>query len=161
MTQTSNRFFDEIGRLMNDAAGAAQGVKREVDTVVRNQAEKILRDLDIVKREEFEAVKDMARLAREENEALKARIAVLEAKLGPSSSAPNNPTRTAPLTAGGHKRLTAKMSRERSLAFGSPLLRCGLAGVEGAQCSIDNLRLAESPANQLGGPSLIRAGDHQ
>ncbi len=72
MTQTSNRFFDEIGRLMNDAAGAAQGVKREVDTVVRNQAEKILRDLDIVKREEFEAVKDMARLAREENEALKA-----------------------------------------------------------------------------------------
>jgi BMFP domain-containing protein YqiC len=81
MTQTSNRFFDEIGRLMNDAAGAAQGVKREVDTVVRNQAEKILRDLDIVKREEFEAVKDMARLAREENEALKARIAALEAKL--------------------------------------------------------------------------------
>jgi BMFP domain-containing protein YqiC len=81
MTQTSNRFFDEIGRLMNDAAGAAQGVKREVDTVVRNQAEKILRDLDIVKREEFEAVKDMARLAREENEALKARIAALEEKL--------------------------------------------------------------------------------
>jgi BMFP domain-containing protein YqiC len=90
MTQTSNRFFDEIGRLMNDAAGAAQGVKREVDTVVRNQAEKILRDLDIVKREEFEAVKDMARLAREENEALKARIAVLEAKLGISASAPDN-----------------------------------------------------------------------
>jgi BMFP domain-containing protein YqiC len=89
MTQTSNRFFDEIGRLMNDAAGAAQGVKREVDTVVRNQAEKILRDLDIVKREEFEAVKDMARLAREENEALKARIATLEAKLGVSSSAPD------------------------------------------------------------------------
>src|SRR6202000_1267724 len=82
MTQTNNRFFDEIGRLMNDAAGAAQGVKREVDTVVRNQAEKILRDLDIVKREEFEAVKEMARLAREENEALKARIAALEARLG-------------------------------------------------------------------------------
>jgi BMFP domain-containing protein YqiC len=85
MTQTSNRFFDEIGRLMNDAAGAAQGVKREVDTLMRNQAEKILRDLDVVKREEFEAVKDMARLAREENEALKARIAVLEAKLGSAS----------------------------------------------------------------------------
>jgi BMFP domain-containing protein YqiC len=90
MTQTSNRFFDEIGRLMNDAAGAAQGVKREVDAVVRNQAEKILRDLDIVKREEFEAVKDMARLAREENEALKARLAALEAKLGVSASAPGN-----------------------------------------------------------------------
>ena len=86
MTQTTNRFFDEIGRLMNDAAGAAQGVKREVDTVMRNQAERILRDLDVVKREEFEAVKDMARLAREENEALKARIASLEAKLEISPS---------------------------------------------------------------------------
>jgi BMFP domain-containing protein YqiC len=82
MTQTTNRFFDEIGRLMNDAAGAAQGMKKEVDSLWRNQAEKVLRDLDVVKREEFEAVKDMARLAREENEALKARIAVLEAKLG-------------------------------------------------------------------------------
>lgn len=81
MTQTNNRLFDEIGRLMNEAAGAAQGVKREVDTVVRTQAEKILRDLDLVKREEFEAVKDMARIAREENEALKARIDALEAKL--------------------------------------------------------------------------------
>ena len=89
MTQTNNRFFDEIGRLMNDAAGAAQGVKREVDTMVRNQAEKFLRDLDVVKREEFEAVKDMARLAREENETLKARIAMLEGKLGVSASAPN------------------------------------------------------------------------
>src|SRR6202000_570376 len=90
MTQTNNRFFDEIGRLMNDAAGAAQGVKREVDTVMRNQAEKILRDLDIVRREEFEGVTDMARLAREENEALKQRIAALELKIGLSPSAPDN-----------------------------------------------------------------------
>ena len=89
MTQTTNRFFDEIGRLMNDAAGAAQGMKREVDTVIRAQAEKILNDLDIVKREEFEAVKDMARLAREENEALKARIVVLEGKLGGAAAGPD------------------------------------------------------------------------
>ena len=82
MTQTTNRFFDEVARLMNDAAGVAQGVRREFDTLFRTQAERILRDLDVVKREEFEAVKDMARLAREENEALKARIAALEAKLG-------------------------------------------------------------------------------
>jgi len=80
MTQTSNRFFDEMARLMNDAAGVAQGVRREFDTLFRNQAERILRDLDVVQREEFEAVKEMARLAREENEALKARIAALEAK---------------------------------------------------------------------------------
>ena len=84
MAQTSNRFFDEVGRLMNDAAGVASGVRREFDTVVRTQAERILRDLDIVQREEFEAVKEMARLAREENEELKARIAALEAKLGPA-----------------------------------------------------------------------------
>ena len=81
MTQTSNRIFDEMARLMNDAAGVAQGVRREVDTLVRTQAERILRDLDVVKREEFDAVADMARLAREENEALKARIAALEEKL--------------------------------------------------------------------------------
>lgn len=82
MTQTTNRFFDEMARLMNDAAGAAQGVRREIEGVVRHQAERMLRDLDLVKREEFDVVKEMARLAREENEALKARIAALEARLG-------------------------------------------------------------------------------
>ena len=81
MTQTTNRFFDEVARLMNDAAGVAQGVRREFDTLFRTQAERFLRDLDVVKREEFEAVKDMATLAREENDALKARIASLEAKI--------------------------------------------------------------------------------
>ncbi len=79
MVQTTNRFFDEIARLMNDATGVAQGVRREVDTVFRAQAERILRDLDVVSREEFEAVKEMARLAREENEEFKTRIAALEA----------------------------------------------------------------------------------
>src|SRR5215475_5663476 len=82
MTQTSNRFFDEMARLMNDAAGVAQGVRREFDVLLRSQAERILRDLDLVKREEFEAVKEMARLAREENEALAARVAALEAIVG-------------------------------------------------------------------------------
>jgi BMFP domain-containing protein YqiC len=85
MTQTTNRFFDEMARLMNDAAGAASGVRREFDTIFRSQADRILRDLDVVRREEFEAVKEMARLAREENEALKARVAALEAKLGVGS----------------------------------------------------------------------------
>ena len=84
MTQTSNRFFDEVAKLMNDAAGVASGVRREFDTMMRTQAERILRELDVVQREEFEAVKEMARLAREENEALKVRIAALETKLGGS-----------------------------------------------------------------------------
>jgi BMFP domain-containing protein YqiC len=82
MVQTTNRFFDELARLLNDAGGVAQGVRREFDTLFRTQAERMLRDLDVVSREEFEAVKEMARLAREENEALKARVAVLEAKAG-------------------------------------------------------------------------------
>jgi BMFP domain-containing protein YqiC len=82
MVQTTGRLYDEIARLMNDAAGVAQGVRREFDTVLRTQAERVLRDLDVVHREELEAVKEMARLAREENEALKARVAALEAKLG-------------------------------------------------------------------------------
>jgi BMFP domain-containing protein YqiC len=86
MTQTSNRFLDEMARLMNDAAGVATGVRREFDTMVRNQADRILHDLDVVKREEFEAVKEMARLAREENEDLKARLAALEARLGPGGT---------------------------------------------------------------------------
>ena len=82
MTQTNNRFFDEIARLMNDATGVAQGVRREFDTLFKTQAERWLRELDLVKREEFEAVRDMAQLAREENVALKARIEALEAKIG-------------------------------------------------------------------------------
>jgi BMFP domain-containing protein YqiC len=88
MVQTTNRFFDEAARLMNDAAGVAQGVRREFETLFRSQAERILRDLAVVQREEFEAVKDMARLAREENEALKARVAALEARLAASNAAP-------------------------------------------------------------------------
>ena len=85
MTQTSNRFFDEMARLMNDAAGVASGVRREFDTLFRTQAERVLRELDVVQREEFEAAKEMARIAREENEALKARIDALEAKLAGKS----------------------------------------------------------------------------
>jgi BMFP domain-containing protein YqiC len=88
MTQTRGRFFDEMGRLMNDAAGVAQGVRREFDTLFRTQAERILRDLDVVTREEFEAVKEMARLAREENEALKARIEALERRAAPTALSP-------------------------------------------------------------------------
>jgi BMFP domain-containing protein YqiC len=83
MVQTTNRFFDEMARLMNDAAGAATGMRREAETLFRTQAERFLREMDVVTREEFDAVKEMARLAREENEELKARVAALEAKLAP------------------------------------------------------------------------------
>lgn len=79
MVTASNRFLDDIARLATDAAGAAQGVRREVETVVRTQIERLLRDMDVVTREEFEAVREMALLAREENDKLAARLAALEA----------------------------------------------------------------------------------
>jgi BMFP domain-containing protein YqiC len=88
MTQTTNRLLDEFAKLMTDAAGAVQGARREVETVMRAQAERILQGMDIVNREEFEAAKAMAAKAREENErmselaaSLEARVTALEAEL--------------------------------------------------------------------------------
>ena len=81
MPQTSNPILDDLARLMTDAAGMAQGVRREAETLARTQIERLLSTMDVVTREEFEAVRDMAILAREENEKLAARIAELESKL--------------------------------------------------------------------------------
>jgi BMFP domain-containing protein YqiC len=81
VTQTSNRFLDELSKLMTDAAGAAQGMRREVESLMKAQGERILRDMDVVQREEFEAVKEMAAKARDENERLSARISELESEL--------------------------------------------------------------------------------
>jgi BMFP domain-containing protein YqiC len=86
MTQTNNRLLDELAKLLTDAAGAAQGLGREVETIIRAQGEKFLQGMDLVSREEFEAVKAMAVKAREENEVLAARIAALEARLAPPAS---------------------------------------------------------------------------
>jgi len=80
MVSTSSRILDDIARLATDAAGAAQGVRREVETVVKTQIERLLRDLDVVTREEFEAVREMALIARDENDKLSARLAALEEK---------------------------------------------------------------------------------
>ena len=103
MTQTSNRLFDEMARLMGDAANVAQGVKREAETAFKTQIECFVADMDLVKREEFDVVRELASKARSENTALKKRIAELEKRLdatGGSSSAaakaankPKRPTR--------------------------------------------------------------------
>lgn len=81
MNNTRNPILDDMARLMTDAAGLAQGVRREAETVMRTQLERLLSTMDVVTREEFEAVRDMAILAREENERLEAKIAALEEKL--------------------------------------------------------------------------------
>ena len=85
MSTGPNRILDEFAKLMTDAAGAAQGVRREVETAFNAHAERWLNSMDIVKREEFEAVREMAIKARDENEALLARIEALEAKLASKS----------------------------------------------------------------------------
>ncbi len=81
MTQTTGRIFDDIAKLMTDAAGAAQGMRTEFETAAKAQGERFLRTMDIPQREEFEAVKAMALKAREENERLSQRVAELEAAL--------------------------------------------------------------------------------
>jgi BMFP domain-containing protein YqiC len=81
VTQTNNRFLDELSKLLTDATGAAQGMRREIETLMKAQGERILRDMDVVQREEFEAVKEMAAKARDENERLSARVAELESEL--------------------------------------------------------------------------------
>jgi BMFP domain-containing protein YqiC len=83
MTQSTNRLFDEMARLMGDAASVAQGVRREAETVFRTQMERFVADMDLVRREEFDVVKDMVAKARAENEELRKRIAELETRLGP------------------------------------------------------------------------------
>lgn len=81
MTSGPNRLLDELAKLMTDAAGAAQGVRREAETAIQAQLERLLNSMDLVKREEFEAVREMAAKAREENDALSARLDELEKKL--------------------------------------------------------------------------------
>ncbi|MGB7433366.1 MAG: accessory factor UbiK family protein [Ahrensia sp.] len=81
MTTGPNKILDDFARLMTDAAGAAQGMTREAQSVFQAQAERFLERMDLVQREEFDAVKEMAAKALDENEALKARLDALEGKL--------------------------------------------------------------------------------
>ncbi|MEX0852054.1 MAG: accessory factor UbiK family protein [Bauldia sp.] len=93
MAQTTNRIFDEMARLMNDAASVAQGVKREAETMFKSQMERFVADLDLVKREEFDVVRELASKARAEGEALTKRIAALEKALGAAEGPKRRPRR--------------------------------------------------------------------
>ena len=93
MTQTSSRLLDEFAKLMTDMAGVAQGVRREAETAVKSQAERFINEMELVQREEFEAVREMAAKARAENEALKKRIAALEAHLDRPPAAEDEPVK--------------------------------------------------------------------
>jgi BMFP domain-containing protein YqiC len=79
--QTDNPFLDGMAKLFTDAAGAAQSLRSEIELFMRQRMEKLVADMNLVSREEFEAVKAMAAKARSENDSLSARIAALEARL--------------------------------------------------------------------------------
>ena len=94
--QSQNRFFDDMARVAAGAVGALAGVRGEIETRLRDQLERVLAGMDLVSREEFEAVKAMAAKAREEQEVLLQRIEALEARLAQPGRSPQNRTETGP-----------------------------------------------------------------
>jgi|TARA_B110000459_G_C16519327_1_gene451780 BMFP domain-containing protein YqiC len=78
MMQSKNKFLDDIGQMMTNAVGVAQGAKDEAETAMKSLMDRWLADRNFVTREEFDAVRAMAQKAREENDALKARMDALE-----------------------------------------------------------------------------------
>jgi len=74
----NGRIFDDLGRLMNEAAGVADGVRREVETVVRGQAQRLVGDMDLVKREDFDALRELVQVQGEEIDALRHELALLK-----------------------------------------------------------------------------------
>jgi BMFP domain-containing protein YqiC len=94
MVEPRGRILDDLARLVTDAAGVAQGVRREAETLARAQLDRLLATMDLVSREEFEAVRDMAGLARDENETLRKRIEALEAKLALQTAGSRDPLRS-------------------------------------------------------------------
>jgi BMFP domain-containing protein YqiC len=94
--QSQNRFFDDMARVAAGAVGALAGVRGEIETRLRDQLERVLAGMDLVSREEFEAVKAMAAKAREEQEVLLQRIETLETRLAQRGRSPQNRTDTGP-----------------------------------------------------------------
>jgi BMFP domain-containing protein YqiC len=79
--QTDNPILDDLAKLAGAAAGTMHGVKQEIEAAVKARVERLVSELDLVPREEFEVVRDMARLARQDNDVLREKIAELEARL--------------------------------------------------------------------------------
>ena len=88
-SQGPSRVFDEFAKLMTDAAGVAQGARREMETAMKGQAERFLQQMDLVQRDEFEAVKEMASKARLENEALRSELDELKEMIKASAKKPS------------------------------------------------------------------------
>lgn len=94
--QTDNRFLDDLAKVATGALGVAAGMRAEAEVLLRQRFERFLSDMDLVTRDEFDAVKAMAAAARAEQETLQKRVAALEAALGqPKQSAKKAPRRKA------------------------------------------------------------------
>lgn len=85
MAQASSKLFDNVGKMMNDAAGVADGVRREVESMVRAQAERFVMDMNLVKREDYDALRELVQTQSAELRALKAEVAALK---GPAGDTP-------------------------------------------------------------------------
>ncbi len=96
----TNRIFDDFAKLVTDATGAAQGVRREIETVVKAQIERMLRDMDVATREEVEVLRDMVSSLKADNDALRTRVAEIEGrrarKGGAASASPADATPEVP-----------------------------------------------------------------
>ena len=86
MAQASSRLFDNVGRMMNDAAGVADGMRREVESMVRAQAERFIMDMNLVKREDYDALRELVQRQSNELRDLKAEVAALKAGSTPPKS---------------------------------------------------------------------------
>jgi BMFP domain-containing protein YqiC len=95
--QSENRLLDDLARVATGALGALTGVRDEIETRLREQVERILARMNLVRREEFDAVQAMASKAREAQEALETRIAALEARLGRPAGTPARTVRSRPV----------------------------------------------------------------
>ena len=89
--QSQNRFFDDLARVAAGAMSTLSGVKSEVESRIREQLERVLAGMDLVSRDEFEAVKAMAAKARAEQEDLAKRVAELESRLAAPETGPSGP----------------------------------------------------------------------
>jgi BMFP domain-containing protein YqiC len=104
MTAQGPKVFDDLSRLAGGALGALGGLRGEIEEMVRQRVERVATDLDLVTREDFEAVREMAAEARAENERLADRIATLEARLADSGGGGTAARKAAP------RKTTAKAS---------------------------------------------------
>lgn len=138
-------FLDEISRLMTDAASAAQGIGREAQVMARTQIDRAIADMNLVRREEFEAVRDMAVRARRENDALSSRLAALEARLTPAGTREASPA----AAAGGKAAKDAASSKAAKPAAAKPAAAKPAAG-KGSATSSSSGKARRTPAGKGG-----------